>query len=147
MASTYTVANAISFTQAICAGVPVAEIQLSAADMVNSIIWKSYPWRWATKDMTPIPLVDGTQDYTFAPSDYMRMVAARLTLTSSTPDVHDELGLVRNLAPDLSKNGFRSGLTQIAHSPKSSGILRLTSAAAVPTGQGMVCFCPGRCEK
>ena len=133
MASTYTVSNAVTFTQAICVGVPVASIQMAAADMVNSTIWNAYPWRWAQKAMTPIALVDGTQDYTFAPTDYMRLVAARLVRTDVTPDEYDELDVVRYLAPDLSSGGFQSGLRQIAYNSALTK-LRLTSAAAVPAG-------------
>lgn len=132
MPSTYTVANAVTYTQAICVGIPVSTIQIAAADQINSIMWNTYPWRWAQKPMTGIPLVDGTQDYTFAPTDYMRMVAARLVQTNTTPDEYDELTVVRNLAPDLSKAGFRSGLTQIALSA-ALGKLRLNQASAVPT--------------
>lgn len=134
MASTYTVLNAITYTQAICVGVPVSAIQVAAADQINGIIWNAYPWRWAQKAMTAIVLVDGTQDYTFAPADYFRMVAARLVRTDTTPDQFDELALVRNIAPDLSKQGFQSGLTQITYQPAVTK-LRLTSAAAVSSPQ------------
>jgi hypothetical protein len=130
----YTVSDSVQFTQAICSNIPVDSIKVIAADSVNSIMWNCYPWRWAQKAMTAIPLVDGTQDYTFAPTDFMRLVAARLVQTSSTPDTYDELTVVRNLAPDLGKSGFMGGLTQIATVPATSK-LRLTCAAAVATGQ------------
>ncbi len=111
----------------------MADVQIMAADMVNSIIWNAFPWRWSQVAMTPIPLVDGTQDYTFAPSDYMRLVGARLTLTSATPDVSDELTVVKNLTPDLSKAGFRSGLTLISYN-KPLTKLRINQAAAIASG-------------
>lgn len=133
MPSTYTVANAVTYTQAICVGIPVSTIQIAAADMVHSIMWNAYPWRWALKAMTPIALVDGTQDYTFAPTDYFRIVTARLVQTDTTPDVYDELTIVRNLAPDLTKAGFRAGLNQISNNAALSK-LRLNQAAAVSTG-------------
>lgn len=126
----YTVADSITWARAIVVGMPVSAIQVAAADMVNGIMWSAYPWRWAQKAMTAIPLVDGTQDYTFAPSDYMRIVAARLTQTNTTPDVYDEVTVVRNLAPDLTKAGFRAGLSLIAYAP-SLAKLRLNQAAAV----------------
>lgn len=129
----YTVVNAVLFTKAICSNVPVEPIMVIAADNVNSVMWNAYPWRWAQKAMTAIPLVDGTQDYTFAPTDYMRLVAARLVCTSATPDDYDELAVVRNLAPDLSKGGFKSGLSQICHVPATSKV-RLSTAASVATG-------------
>ena len=130
MPSTYTVANAITYTQAICVGIPVSAIQVAAADMVNGIIWNAYPWRWAQKSMTGIPLVDGTQDYAFAPTDYFRLVQARLVQTDTTPDTFDDLTVVRNLYPDLSKAAYRAGLRNIAYVPALSK-LRLNQAAAV----------------
>ena len=132
--ASYSVAESVLFCQAICSNIPVDSIKVIAADNVNSIMWNAYPWRWAQKAITPILLVDGTQDYTFAPTDYMRLVAMRLVQTSSTPDVYEELTVVRNLAPDLSKAGFCAGLSQIAMVP-ALGKLRLTRAASVPTGQ------------
>jgi hypothetical protein len=133
MASTYQVANSITYTQAICVGIPVSAIQIAAADQINSIMWNAYPWRWAQKTMTGIALVDGTQDYTYAPADYMRQITARLVRTDTTPDIHDELTVVRNLVPDLTKAGFRSGLTQISYNAALTK-LRLNQAAAVPSG-------------
>lgn len=133
MPSTYTVLEAITYTQAICVSVPTSAIQVAAADQINSIIWSAHSWRWAQKVITAIPLVDGTQDYTFAPTDYFRLTVMRLAQTDSTPDQYDELTVVRNLPPDLSKAGFRTGLNQIALNPALSK-LRLNQAAAVPSG-------------
>lgn len=133
MPSTYTVNNAITYTQAICVGIPVSAIQLQAADFINATIWNAYPWRWSQKAMTAIPLVDGTQDYTFAPTDLFRLVQARLVQTDTTPDVYDELTVLRNLYPDLTKASFRGGLKNIAYVPATSK-LRLNQAASVPTG-------------
>ena len=130
MASTYTVSNGVTFAQNIGVGVPVGAIQIAAADIVNSIIWNAYPWRWAQKAMTPISLVDGTQDYTFAPTDYFRMVAARIVRTDMTPDVYDEVEIVRNLAPDLTKGAFQASLRQISYQSALTK-LRLSMAAAV----------------
>ncbi len=129
----YLVSDAVTYTQAICVGMPVSAIQVVAADQVNSIMWNAYPWRWAMKSLTAIPLVDGTQDYTFAPADYMRIIFARIAQTNTDPDEYDELNVVKFIAPDLVKNAFRQGLQQIAYLPQSQK-LRLSRAAAVPTG-------------
>lgn len=130
----YLVSDGITWAQNICVGVPVSTIQVSAADMVNSIIWTAYPWRWSMKAITAIPLVDGTQDYTFAPADYFRLTAARTVRTDTTPDEYCEVVVLRNLAPDLSKGGFRAGLTSIAYMPAITK-LRLNQAASVGSGQ------------
>lgn len=134
--SVYTVSDSVDYCRAICVGMPTAAVQVKGADMINSIMWNAYPWRWAQKALTAIPLVDGTQDYAFAPTDYMRMVSARLTRTDTTPDVYDELTVVRHLAPDLTKMGFRAGLSSICRWPATS-VLRLNCAAAVPSGTTM----------
>jgi hypothetical protein len=136
MASTYKISDAITYAQAICVGMPVAAIQLAAADMVNAIIWNAYPWQWARKNAPAIPLIDGQQDYSFATvADYMRLLKATLVRTSTTPNAYEELTVVRNLAQDLTKAGFRSGLSQVAYDGTTGGpILRLNQAAAVPAG-------------
>lgn len=136
MPSTYTIKNAVDWAQAICVGMPVAAIQLAAADMVNSIIWNSYPWQWARKNAAPIPLVDGQQDYPFAAvTDYMRLLKAVLVRTDQVPNKYDDLTIVRNIAQDLTKAGFRSGLRNVAYDGAVGGpILRLSQAASVPAG-------------
>lgn len=135
MASTYTVANAITYTQAMCVGIPVSTVQVVAADVIHSIIWNVYPWRWACKNYASnIALIDGTQDYAWAPTDYMRLTHARLIRTDTTPDIYDELTVLRNLTPDLTKAGFRSGLSSISYGRVAPASVRLNQAAAVPTG-------------
>lgn len=132
MASTYTVANATTYVRKFIKGVPVSDIEVTAADMINSIIWNAYPWRWTLTALTAIALVDGTQDYAWAPADYMRIVAARIARTDVTPDEYDELKILRNLPPELTKAGFKT-LSSIAYIGALSK-LRLNFAAAVPTG-------------
>lgn len=139
MASTYTVLNGITYTQAIVVGMPVSAIQVAAADRINSIIWNAYPWRWAVHDIGQIALVDGTQEYDIAEPNYMRGLKATLTRTDTTPDQFDELTIVKNLAADLTKAGFRSGLSQvqILHPLSFGGTtlrFRLNQAAAIPSG-------------
>lgn len=137
MPSTYTVANAVTYTQAICVGIPVSAIQIAAADMVHSIIWNAYPWRWARKNFSGFALVDGTQDYSFSSiTDCMRLVSANLVRTDTTPDQIETITIVRNLTGDLTKAGFRSGLNQISLevTATTSLSLRLNQAAAVPSG-------------
>jgi hypothetical protein len=111
----------------------VSTIQVAAADQINAIIWNAYPWRWSQKAITPISLVDGTQDYSFAPSDLFRLVQIRLVDTLANPHVYDELTVLRNLYPDLTKASFRGGLKNAAYVPATSKV-RLNQAAAVPTG-------------
>ncbi len=129
----YLASAAATYCQAIGVGIPISAIEVVVADQINSIMWDAYPWRWAMKSMTAIPLVDGTQDYAFAPADYMRLIAARIAQTNTDPDEYDELSVVKFISPDLMKNAFRQGLQQIAYLPQSQK-LRLSRAAAVPTG-------------
>ena len=77
------VSEATDYLRAFIKQIPVTSIQVIAADNVKSEIWKLCPWRWATVGMDPITLVDGQQDYDFAPSDYLRLVRARIVRTDS----------------------------------------------------------------
>ncbi len=99
---TYSVQDAVQFARAYVKNIPIADVQLLAADMANSEIWKSYSWRWSMSELTAIPLVDATQDYApVAPiTDYFRLVRARIVRTDSTPNqVLDPLTVVNKLEP------------------------------------------------
>ncbi len=134
LTGSYTVADAINYAKPMVANMPTSQVQIAAADFINSIIWNAYPWRWAKVPMTPILLVDGQQDYAFGPTDYMRMCAARLTRTDVTPDQASSLSLVRNLEPDLTPGSFRGRLSLITYD-QAHGVLRLNAASYVPPDQ------------
>ncbi len=133
LTGTYTVADAINYAKPMVANMPTSSVQIAAADFINSIIWNAYPWRWAVTPMTSILLVDGQQDYAFGPTDYMRMVAARLTRTDATPDQSSPLSLVRNLEPDLTPGSFRGSLSLLTFM-ESRGVLRLNQASYIASG-------------
>lgn len=130
--STYTYTNVVSQIQPLVKNAPVSSIQIVTADIVNSIVWAAYPWRWSLGSITPVALVDGTQDYTGIPTDYFRLVRARITRTDTTPDQYNEIIVVRNLVPELTKAGFDS-LSSVAVDGATSKF-RLNCAASVPTG-------------
>ncbi len=100
--STYSVQDAIQFVRAFVKNIPVSDVQLIAADQINSEIWMSYPWRWSIAELTAIPLVDATQDYApVAPiTDYFRLVRARIVRTDTTPNqALEPLTIVNKLEP------------------------------------------------
>lgn len=128
----YTVQNAIDFVRPFVKNIPVSAIQVTAADIINSIIWCAYPWRWSLAALTAIPLSDGVQDFGSAPTNYFRIVRARITRTDTTPDQYNELVILRTLTPELTKAGF-STLSSISYEGAIDKF-RLNFAASVPTG-------------
>jgi hypothetical protein len=133
MASTYTVGDAVRYCKLFIKNIPVVDVQLIAADIVNGMIWKAYPWRWSTVTLTPIALVDGTQDYSSAPSNYYRLLRARIARTDSTPDEYDDpLIIVNKLEPYLHKMAHQSirNISYEGHLDK----FRLESAVSVGSG-------------
>ena len=100
MASTYTVQDAVQYVRAFVKNIPVSDVQVIAADQVNAAIWRSYPWRWSMSALTAIPLVDATQDYGSAPTNYFRLVRARIVRTDTTPDqALEPLDIVNKIEP------------------------------------------------
>jgi hypothetical protein len=98
----YSVLDGIHHSRYFIKNIPVDAIQIVAADDINARIHKAYPWRWSTSALTPISLVDSTQDYSSAPTDYFRLLRARIVRTDSTPDdVYEPLDVVNKLEPKL----------------------------------------------
>lgn len=129
---TYTVAQAVRHARARIKNIPVSDIELIDADEVNSTIWRAYPWRWSLVAMTPIALTDGVQDYTFAPTNYFRLLRARIVRTDSTPDEYgDPLDIVNHLEADLQSQAYPS-IRSVSYEGEL-GKLRLERAVSVPT--------------
>lgn len=105
-------------------------------DMTNNAIHSYYPWRWTLGALTPISLVDNTQDYSVANTDVYRFVRLRVTRTDITPNKSNELNLTEWLAPDLQTKGTLESFRAIAWDPVGSK-LRLDVTASVPSGVTM----------
>jgi hypothetical protein len=131
---TYKVNDALELAKKLAKGVPFSGIDLTICDMVNSTIWKAYPWR-GTMSVIPLgtyPLVDGQQDYALGGITMMRPTQFWIMRTDVTPDQGRSIGVAKNLAVDLMKKSpfaIRSASLQ-------AGVqkLRLESAPSVPTG-------------
>jgi len=98
----YSVLDGIHHCRLSIKNMPVADVQIICADKINSRIHRSYPWRWSTSALTPISLVDSTQDYGSKPTDYFRLLRARIVRTDCTPDdVFEPLDILNKLEPKL----------------------------------------------
>jgi len=59
--------------------------------------------------LTAIPLVDGTQDYTPSNTNILRPLKMRMVRTDISPNEFEDLAILANLPPDLSRKlGFRT---------------------------------------
>lgn len=126
----YTPNDAISLVGNLVHGVPVSAISAQACDIVNSMMWRFYPWGWTIKSFTPINLVDGTQDYTPSDNDILRPLKIRLVRTDVTPNEFRELALLANLSPELTRKGGLDTITS-AGWYSSGPFIRLLYAASI----------------
>lgn len=130
MPSTYTPQNALDLVQSFAHGIPMPTQQAMICDMVHSMIWVFYPWRWSVNPLTAITCVNGVQDYAPTDTDILRPLRIQLARTDTTPIELRELELLANLSVELSRTG---GLETI----KSAGwysagnFIRLAFAASV----------------
>lgn len=136
MASTYTYAQGIELAQSMCKGIPISTISTISIDMINSMMWKTYPWPWTRATLTPIPLVHNQQDYAVDAADvrYWKLLHARITLTSTSPNQYRDMIILRHLEPLLAANISWPNYRNIAYIPEIAK-LRLEAAANVPSGQ------------
>lgn len=133
----YTWNDAITFLSNHVRGMPLTDIDEVSADLINSIMWRSFPWSWSLTALTAVALVDGTQDYSFGGSDgtnIMRLTKARITRTDTTPDEYKSIDVWKWLEPNLSGKVAYPNFKLICHDRRANK-LRLEGAASISSGQ------------
>jgi len=138
VAGTYTPNDAITLARQMSHKIPVAAMQAYASDIINSTIWTRYTWNWTLASLTPIALVDGTQDYALATADaalFYRFPdwGIRIVQTSLTPVEHREITQKSHLGVELTAKGGINSIRNFSYEGAISKI-RLDRAAAVPSG-------------
>jgi hypothetical protein len=107
--STYTPQSAIDLIKNFVHGIPLDAIAPNVCDMVHSTMWVYYPWSWSIASLTAINLTDGVQDFTPTNTDILRPLKVRMVRTDVSPNEFEDLAVLANLPPDLSrKMGFRT---------------------------------------
>lgn len=138
MASTYTPTIALALARKFIRDAPMTSMDSQLVDIVHSIIWTYYPWKWAQKALTAITGVDSTQDYSIdaADTDFWKLLRVRIVQTNTTPDIfHDDIKIREWLSPDLTPCGMY-GITSAAQYQVSTTVkIRLSQALAVGTGE------------
>lgn len=133
MPFTYTYTNAVSHVAFFVKNMPVTNVQVVACDTIQSIIWCAYPWSWTLTANTTVTLSDGVQDFAGINADFMKMVRARITRTDTTPDLYNELLIVKWLPPELSTKLGWNDLTSVCYEATLAK-LRLNATIALPSG-------------
>lgn len=136
MASSYTPSDAVSQNKVFVGNLPTATTQYIACDTVNSIIWSLFPWNWTCKQLTPISLSDGVQDYAHSQTDFYRFKNLRLVDTVSSPNDFRELNQKAHLGVELYQKGGMDSIRLFSWEPEISKI-RLERAASVPSGTSL----------
>lgn len=137
MAKTYAVKDALTLAQKMGKGVPFDRVDVSIADIVNSTIYKSFPWRDVLKPSgtggwTEVALTDGNQDFATGLTDIYRMTQFWIRRTDTSPAQVRNIGVAQSITIDLvSKSPY--AVRQAAY---QAGInkFRLEGAVQVPSG-------------
>jgi hypothetical protein len=134
MAQTYQVQDALLLAKKLGKGVPFTGVDVSIADIVNSTIWKSYPWRdtllASPGNWQESVLQDGFQDFTPVPTDIYRMTRFWMTRTDTNPFQVRDISVAKDCPIDLVKKSpyavrrasFQAGVNKF----------RLESAIQIP---------------
>lgn len=131
----YTLQQAVDLVKLLSRNVPLTGVDSQLVDLVDSIMYRYYPWKFAQKTMTAIPLVDAQQDYSIAGvTDWYRPVYLRITKTSTTPDQYQSLDIMSHLEPELQVKTAFPFFSSIAVIDETTKVLRLATAASVPSG-------------
>ncbi len=106
---TYTPQSAIDLITNFVHGVPLAAIAPTVCDLAHNAIWTYYPWSWSISNLTALNLTQGIQDYTPTNTDILRPLRIRMVRTDITPNEFEDLAILANLPPDVSRQlGFRT---------------------------------------
>lgn len=137
MSNTYTPRQALDFAQKYLHGIPVDGVNAETADIVHSLIWRAYPWRWSLANFLDISLVDGTQDYAVGVTDMYRPVNVRVVRTDVSPVTQYELSIYGYLSPNVVEKGGYGFIRSVAYEPVGNTI-RLDVAAGISAPTTMV---------
>ena len=114
---TYKWSDAIATATQMVHSIPTAPLQLYAADQINSIIWKTFPWRWTLNALTPVPLVNLQQDYAVVPSDFWRWINPRLVRTDITPNQNQPIKMAKHLEVEVQRQGSVLTIQAVSYEP------------------------------
>lgn len=103
MPPTYKPNDAVIFAREFVKGIPVTAIDSTVCDIVQSTIWDYYPWNFTIKQSLKAGgafLADKVQDIAGVPTDFYRLLWARLRRTDLTDgNYYQELTPVQRLDP------------------------------------------------
>ena len=141
-AGSYTYQQAADFAQKMAKGIPITNLSVLAVAQVAHMFWKAYPWPWARDTLTPIPLVDGVQDYaldnviTPDTNRVWRLTFLRVVLTSLSPNDYRDVRIRRHLEP-LLRTKVSWPNFQLASYEVELDKIRMEAAVSVPSGTTM----------
>lgn len=131
--SQYQWADVVTYVKPFVKGLPTSTIDTQTCDLVDSIIWKFWFWKWSMTNLTAISWVDGQQDYSITDGDFYRLYRARFTRTDTTPNIVREKDVVNFISPNLEQTGTIESILSVSYNYEV-GKLRLEKSASVPSG-------------
>lgn len=109
--------DVVTVAQNLVHNIPVAALQIYACDQIASIVHRYYPWRWTVYTVPSIPAIDGQQDYTAVPSDFSRLLAARIIRTDVTPNQYQPLKVAGHLEVEVQRRGSINTIQSMSFEP------------------------------
>lgn len=137
MAKTYAVRDAVTLAQKLAKGVPFTGIDMSIADIVNSTIYRAFPWRDTLKPSgtggwSEVSLTDGNQDFSTGLTDIYRMTQFWITRTDTSPNQIRNISVAKSIPIDL----IPKSPTAIRQAAYQAGINKFRLEAAVQVASG-----------
>lgn len=131
---TYTYQEIVTYVQRLVKGIPISDIDEVCVGQINSIFWLAYPWRWTRAIVTPVTLVDGTQDYQIVNTDLWKLLSARVRLNGAGGALNQyrDLRIMRWLEPDLVNKVSWPNMQLICHNLNTDRF-RFEGAIASPS--------------
>lgn len=123
MASTYTPKDVQDLVTQFLHGIPLDKVFFQSCDMANSLIWRSFFWRWSIADFPAVTCLNDTQDYSNAlPADFYRFRVCLLARTDLSPNEFRELDEKEYIGKELSRMGGLNDIKVFSILPETSGI-------------------------
>src|SRR5579859_5438512 len=107
MATTFKVNDGLALAKKLAHGVPFTAVDLTIANIVNSTMYKAFPWRATLKtsgagaNWTEVALVDAAQDYATALTDIYRFTQFWITRTDTSPHQIRNISVAQSIPIDL----------------------------------------------
>lgn len=127
---TYSFTDVMTVVKDFVHQIPTATSQVYVCHQINAMIHKAFPWRWTRFQFANINLVDGHQDYTSVPTNFYRLIEARIARTDISPPQYQPIKISKHVEREVQLKGSINSIQQVSFEPEFLAF-RLDRAASV----------------